>query len=265
MKIFNIENGTNKLYVQKEDLMNLCDTTRVPQSIYEKYKYSFIDSNNLKDFIEFSDPVDIEYLNNIDWIIDYREYSIKLEDELTELARHYETKINDIALTYNDMSKKERIKNYPLKLEHDHLTYKYYSILNMIKIKKNIEKIDLPKVADYKGFTFEDAIHPYILKTTLDNNIYIIERKDNKPITPNENVPKDFIDECMHSILFYRTDTELLEEFSITNHYNKNGNNLIIKIDIVKTNTIETEPNIIELKNNDSTIKKLINKFTKKD
>ena len=107
MKIFNIENGIEKLYIQQEDLMNLCDTTRIPQSIYDIYKFSLIYCKSNKDFIEYTNPKDIEYLNSIDWILDYREYIFKEVEELTMLAKHYEVKINELANAYNDMSRKE--------------------------------------------------------------------------------------------------------------------------------------------------------------
>lgn len=258
MKIFNIENGIEKLYIQQEDLMNLCDTTRIPQSIYDIYKFSLIYCKSNKDFIEYTNPKDIEYLNSIDWILDYREYSLKSIEELTILAKHYEIKINELANTYNDMSRKERIKNYNLKLEHDYLTYKYYSLIYLINIKNNKEVIKLPEKKDYKGITFLDNKHNYIMYASLDSDVYIIERRDLKNIKEDEIIPNEFINKCIKYILFYNDDKDIE---SITPYYDEKEKNVKIKISKNIKTLEESTNDLIELKSNDSLVKKLVNKF----
>ena len=258
MKIFNIENGIEKLYIQQEDLMNLCDTTRIPQSIYDIYKFSLIYCKSNKDFIEYTNPKDIEYLNSIDWILDYREYTFKEVEELIMLAKHYEVKINELANAYNDMSRKERIKNYNLKLEHDHLTYKYYSLIYLINIKNTKDKIKLPTKIDYKGITFFDNKHNYIMYASLDSDVYIIERRDLKNIKEDEIIPNEFINKCIKYILFYN-DNEDIE--SITPYYDEKEKNVKIKISKNIKTLEESTNDLIELKSNDSMVKKLVNKF----
>ena len=256
MKITNVEFGKEKLYIQREDLMNLTDSTFVPQSIYDKYKFSLIDKD-LKDFIEFSDPKEIDYLNSFDFILDYRVYQEKTIEELTELGKHYEKKLNDMAITYNNMSNKKRKDNYLLKKEHDHLTYKFYSIIYMLKVKKGITTIPLPIVVDDKGFSYEENNHIYVLRESLNKNYFIIERKDYKGIKPDENIPIDFLNKSFKIVISLLNDTN---NFSIERKYIPQKRHILIIVKKYKEKEIETKTELIPLKG-----RKKILKPNKKD
>lgn len=266
MKIFNIENNIKKLYIQKEDIINLMDINGfVLPSIYNKYKYSNIYNENPKEFIEITDLKEIDYLNKLDWIIDYREYVLMNENELIELGKHYETKINDIATTYNEMSLKERQQSYFLKREHDTLTYKFYQIIYMTRIKKGIDKLHTPLVIDYRGTIYSDESSDYVLESTINSNKFIIVRKDRKPMEKNE-VPNDFYQEVVSKLALTRgTDEEFLNnEFTISEYYDNKNKCLVLKFEIEppKYETIEN-PDLIVLKSDESNIKKLLKIFKK--
>jgi hypothetical protein len=76
MKIFNNENGLRKVYVQMNDIMRLNQTDEtIPTSIYEKFFTGIfiVDESNRMDFVEFSQPEEIEFFESMDWIVDYKQ------------------------------------------------------------------------------------------------------------------------------------------------------------------------------------------------
>ena len=75
MKIFNIENGERKVYIQMSDIMMLNRTGRpILDSIYEKISTGIIaaDGSDRMDFVKFSQSKEIEFFESMDWIIDYK-------------------------------------------------------------------------------------------------------------------------------------------------------------------------------------------------
>ena len=77
MKIFNVENGIKKVYVQMNDIAMLIHSDLpVPASIYEKiYSGTVItDDSNRMDFVEFNQPSDIKFFESLDWIVDYKSF-----------------------------------------------------------------------------------------------------------------------------------------------------------------------------------------------
>ena len=85
MKIFNKENGVEKVYVQIDDILTLYKTEQyMPISIFDKVFSSelTINENNRYDFIEFYDKDEIEFFKAIDWIVDSKKLNKKSIDEL---------------------------------------------------------------------------------------------------------------------------------------------------------------------------------------
>jgi len=75
MKILDYSTGKEKIYVQKNDIMYLNQTDlSIPASIFMKIfgnGVTIIDNSNRFEFVEFTNSHEIEFLKNIDWIIDY--------------------------------------------------------------------------------------------------------------------------------------------------------------------------------------------------
>ena len=93
---------------------------------------------------------------------------------------------------------------------------------------------------------------------SLDSNYYIIERRDLKKIKEDEIIPNEFINKCIKYILFYNDNEDIT---SITPYYDEKEKNVKIKISKNIKTLEETNNDLIELKSNDSLVKKLVNKF----
>ena len=79
----------NKIYVQKNDMAYLNSSELdIPASIYMKVYgkgITIIDNSNRYEFIEFTDPKEIEFFQGLDWIVDYDEVKDLTEEELTKI------------------------------------------------------------------------------------------------------------------------------------------------------------------------------------
>ena len=76
MKIFNVENGVKKVYVQMNDIMMLTHSDiSIPASIIEKVfsDVVIVNDSNRMNFVEFTQPNEVEYFDYLDWIIDYKQ------------------------------------------------------------------------------------------------------------------------------------------------------------------------------------------------
>lgn len=78
-----------EILVQKKDLISLLyDGNQMPQSIVETIfegGYIVVDGNNKNDFVRFTLPSEINYLNNIKWILDYSSLKSLTDEELKRL------------------------------------------------------------------------------------------------------------------------------------------------------------------------------------
>lgn len=76
MKIFNKENGIEKVYVQEKDIKKLWEfCSNIPNSIYANFN-----DEEKNGFIEYSSKEEVEFFKTVDWIIDYKKF-VKLSKE----------------------------------------------------------------------------------------------------------------------------------------------------------------------------------------
>ena len=75
-----------EILVQKKDLISLLyDGSKMPQSIVEtifREGCIVVDGNNKNDYVRFTLPSEIRYLNNIEWILDYSSLKSLTDEEL---------------------------------------------------------------------------------------------------------------------------------------------------------------------------------------
>lgn len=196
MKIFNKENGEEKVYVQKRDLMMLKSSdyffkyqyAEFIEKIYNSFDNTIEESDDL--FVLFDGKDEVEFFKSIDFIIDYkkvRNYSLK--DIKTEIDKIKE-KMRKLDYRYisSNREEKERI------LAKFHLLdYKCKSYIELIKIKKNQKKILFPQVIDSDGFRVDNKYYSmYQFSSLLDPNKIALHRKDNRPFLVEENIPLNF-------------------------------------------------------------------------
>ena len=105
MKIFNIENGHEKVYVQREDIamLNKVDVP-YPGVIYTRildHGVMVVDNSNKDEFIGFTEPDVIEFFKSQDWIIDYKQYRKLKETDLIVAGQAAAEEKNEVSVAYN--------------------------------------------------------------------------------------------------------------------------------------------------------------------
>lgn len=228
MKIFNIEDGVKKVYVQKNDLGMLSRyTDEIPASIYMKMMFgtseepdiedpvefmkagiTIIDDSNRMEFLEFSDPAEIEFFEGQDWIIDFKELRYLTEEELKKKMDETINEMNAIAEKHNAMPDDEEEKTH-LRTRHELLDYKMHTIPLIRWIQTGQEQIAFPVVPDSDGFTFSGENCDYMIKGSLDPNKILLFRKDGKKLEGSEQVPNGFIQMGMSIALTEREEKQI--------------------------------------------------------
>ncbi|MBE6160472.1 MAG: hypothetical protein E7157_05460 [Lactobacillales bacterium] len=153
MKILDYSTGKEKIYVQKNDIMYLNQTDlSIPASIFMKIfgnGVTIIDNSNRFEFVEFTNSHEIEFLKNIDWIIDYNEVKELSKDEIMKLANEIANKQNEIADKYNNMSPEDKQNNKDIIFQHETLDYKFYSLRDFLWFKQGHLKMELSEGIEY--------------------------------------------------------------------------------------------------------------------
>lgn len=197
MKIFNIENGVKKVYVQMNDIIMLNHTAAsIPASIFEKVfsDVVIVDDSNRMDFVEFTKPNEIKFFESLDWIVDYKKVRDFKEEEIKEKGQEIANEMNRIAEKYNSMNDKQKEKNQSLMLKHELLKYKMNSLAEILWVKQGHITMPFPIVPDSDGFSFvgnDQCEHE--IRASLDPNKILLYRKDGKKLSKDEKIPRGFV------------------------------------------------------------------------
>lgn len=137
----------NKLYVQKNDMAYLNSSgLSIPVSIFLKvfgHGITIIDNSNRYEFIEFTDPKEIEFFQGQDWIVDYDTVKDLTEEEILQLGQEVAAEKKRRADEFNAKPKKYRQENYESVIAGlDLLDFKMYSLRDIIMFKKG--ELDFP-------------------------------------------------------------------------------------------------------------------------
>ena len=101
-----------EILVQKNDLIYLMHSGKqIPQSIIETFfgeSCVVIDKNNKNDFVRFTLPSEISFLNSIEWILDYSSLKSLTAEELQRLEDVLAKRYTSIKEKYLAMSTEER-------------------------------------------------------------------------------------------------------------------------------------------------------------
>ena len=149
MKIFK----EGKVYVQKNDMVyvNHSDMA-IPASIFMKLfgdEITIIDNSNRYDFIEFSEPSEVEFFKGIDWLLDFEDVKDLTEEEIIELGQSVAAEKNEIAKKFNELPEDERRAQYDETIQKmDQYDFKMYSLRDVIMYKRGELTFALPEGVD---------------------------------------------------------------------------------------------------------------------
>ena len=147
MKIF----ANNKAYVQNNDLAYLmrgAEGISIPASIFEKVfgKVFIVTDQNRYDFVEFSEPKEIEFFKECDWMVDYNSFDNMTEEEIIEIGCRINEERNKIAKAFNELKQKEKEKQYhKVSTQIELLEFKMMSVRDVLWHKQGNLKFPLPK------------------------------------------------------------------------------------------------------------------------
>ena len=91
-----------------------------------------------KDFIKITNPLEIEFLKKLDWIIDYNEYISKDVDDIINEITDIKLNIKNLNDWFASLSKEEQVLNLPYtKTKIIMLNFKIESLNEIISMKQN--------------------------------------------------------------------------------------------------------------------------------
>ena len=203
MKIFNVEKGIKKIYVQLNDIAKLLTLNEdIPISVRRYSSLEINDSNNSQ-FISFTNPEVLEYFMNIDWIVDFKEYRYLSEEQLMEQAQRTFDEMNMILSEYKEKLFTEKIADNGLISKYRKLDYKSKSIVDILHFKKGIKEIPFPEVADSDGpyLVADDEAIPFVANQGVNPLQIIISLKDGKELKG---------DDCVIPVMFFQAAEMLI-------------------------------------------------------
>ena len=254
MKIFNIENGIKKVYVQNNDLIMLNESNiSIPCSIYKIINdIRILDDINRFDFIEFSNLNEIEFFEKLDWILDYKKFRNLKEEEILAIGRKIQTNMNNMASNFNNMSIEEKRNNYYLIKRIELLDYKLKSLVDVLLMIQGKKIINFPLVHDYDNFIFTND--KYKITSSLDPNKLLLFKINGEKILNYDEIPNSFIQSAISTILINNKKDTILGDYLINRSISEDNKYLIIEFKINR-NIIKKEDKGIK-----SLIKRIFNR-----
>lgn len=221
MKIINREDGQEVVYLQKGDLaylMHNCDT--VPYAFVDDFfsDVVIIDNSNRDEFVRFTNQSEVDFAKEQDWIIDLRDYIMLNEDELVDAGKKVAEEDAEIIKKHNEANNDEaRMK---LSQQHNLLEYKFYSIRDFLWYRQGYIKYNIPQVPDSEGLTIKgDNDIGFIMKSSIDPYKLLIYKRNGEPINSEEEVPREFINNCMSLAVMEKMEKDAFFGYYVTKDY----------------------------------------------
>lgn len=239
MKIFNKENGIEKVYVQLDDISFLLKTcSDIPNSIqkriYSDENTNISDSNKM-DFVEFTEPEVIEFMRNQTWIVDYKQARDLSKKELKFLIKKTQLQIQAITRYLISKNGTDSLASSLVKqwnqLVHKSTSYKilYQNTIGNITIP-------IPLAPDSEGFsmTADNLETPYQIRAGLIPNTLLLFRKDGKPLSNQDQIPQNFIQSAIIlNIIEQKSSQNSSKEFSTSYQLSEDKRYFVIKVHFI--------------------------------
>ena len=246
MKIINIENGQEVVYVQRRDINEClkkgyefsCDfDAELPVNespvlrTAEKYEdMVFKKTTRNKSFVRLTNPDDVRKILQTEWIVDFAQvYAMNI----TELAEAIETSEVETMLlkdSIKDCQSPEKARNVLNKAKK--YTYVIASLKEILNYRLLTEKLDLPSVANnVSSAAFPVTSLDYVIKRGLNPEEVFITPRNGLPFTNLGEIPKRLIAEiiAMQSVML-QDNEESLTKMNLSYSLSQDHKTLIIKL-----------------------------------
>ena len=261
MKIFNKENGVEKVYIQLDDLLVLFKTEQfIPISIFDKVfgKGIIIDNSNRYEFLEFHKKEEVDFFKAIDWIVDGKKLNKKDINELDSIYKESIKEINCFLIDRNNSLLSED-DNY----EYELLKHKSNSIRNFFRTKYGNLKMPFPEVANSEGLIIDDSAKSgIILSESLNPNSIVMTKLTGEKFKGTDPINNHLINQALKIMKKRRKcRDESVFEYKTSYDISENLKSFIINYRKGKCET-EIQEQIVLNRNNK--MKKLLKKLLKK-
>ena len=202
MKIFNTENGKEKVYIQMQDIMelmhsNMCDSfpAFIIDKLYPEGRPLFISDHNRWDFMEFSEPCEIEYFKKQEWILDYKVARAMNCDEINSAGYEVALEHDEIASRLKDLSGEELQKHREEIIRYEVCENLYHMYGECFRVNRGHKQMPFPVVADSDGYDCGSNDEFQAVSTLAPDKI-IIQRKDGQPLNKGK-ISRKYIKEVI--------------------------------------------------------------------
>lgn len=232
MKIFNTENGKEKVYIQVSDFITLTKVDRpIPASIYLKaMNYKFKSNNDKYNFIEYTEPEEIEFFKSFDYIVDYKEVKNKNIKELQELAKIANDDANEIAELWNELTDDEKALNKGFTNKYTLLHHKIQDYAFVLWNKQRHIKLNMPIVPDSDALSIYEKEN-YTIKSSIEPNILLYYKNDNSPLEENDIDDNILTSSIQDQALLNEQNNEYFKNYHIKKRMSEDKKYLIIEFE----------------------------------
>lgn len=246
MKIKNIENGQEVVYVQRRDINEClkkgyefsCDfdaALPVNESpvlrTAEKYEdMVFKKTTRNKSFVRLTNPDDVRKILQTEWIVDFAQVYAMNITELAEAIEISEVETMLLKDSIKDCQSPEKARNVLNKAKK--YTYVIASLKEILDYRLLAENLDLPSVANnVSSAAFPATSLDYVIKRGLNPEEVFITRRNGLPFTNLKEIPKCLIAEiiAMQSVML-QDNEESLTKMNLSYSLSQDHKTLIIKL-----------------------------------
>ena len=211
MKILNVEDGEEKIYVQMGDLEILKSIDiSVPVSIVQDFfiKDIIVDDSNKENFVEFTKPDEIEFFNSLEWLVDYKRVRYLSLDDIKNMIYAIRDEVHSLV---NDRDINDQTVIQVCKI----LEYKAETLAKILMVKQGKKQLPFPVVPDSDGFSLLDDLSfvanpgegeyvEYEMGASLDPNKVLLFRTDKKQLSLDDSIPRGFLEMGISILLMER-------------------------------------------------------------
>lgn len=246
MKIKNIENGQEVVYVQRRDINEClkkgyefsCDfdaALPVNESpvlrTAEKYEdMVFKKTTRNKSFVRLSNPDDVRKILQTEWIVDFDQVYAMNITELAEVIETSEVETMLLKDSVKDCQSPEKARNVLNKAKK--YTYVIASLKEILDYRLLVENLDLPSVANnVSSAAFPVASLDYVIKRGLNPEEVFITTRNGLPFTNLGEIPRRLIAEiiAMQSVIL-QDNEDHLTKMNLSYSLSQDHKTLIIKL-----------------------------------
>lgn len=233
------------MYIQGSDILMLnCIEDTLAEDIYSQYENK-ITKYNLEYFIEITNPEEIEFLESINWIIDYKktinlteEEIIEEKDTILEKLELFNERIRSLQETTPTSGMVESLSTNCRLLEH-----KMDSLQGVLEMKQGHNANLLPLVPNSDGFAFCSKESVYEIRESLEPNKLLLFRKDGKSLSDSDRIPQGFFQAAMSVAIMEKSpENSFFGNYNLVKNLSPDQKYLVFNFDIQELKEKEQEP-----------------------